>query len=1148
MRDIISEYIKRLSELIMNNLSDDNGKVTNLLAIDGIPKSAYPLVATSISLSQEQNIIILTSKPEEAYRIFTEMREYAEFVKDTFSPDIITLFMPWEILPYETGSPYMDVMGERLRCLSGLLSGKSRIVVTSADAITQYIIPPEILSNAILRLHVGDNIPLSDLVSRLFTLGYQYEDITVVPGTFARRGGIVDIFQPGDKLPKRIEFFGDEIESIRVFNPTTQMSISNIKDIQIIPTREAVLDGVNKEKALERASVISDNLRDNLYRILESPEKEDLEPFIPLLYEKKSTLIDYLGDNTNIVICSSEEVLTEDEELHITEWQRYEEAVSRGYIKPPPSHLYTGIEDIISHQNIKKRFYLGYFEVGEGITKLHIDSTEWGISIKNLETIDNMALMIAKEEGFVVLAADSEDTIGVRNTITSLFPLSSRHINVISSGVLGGFYIRDIGLALSSTRLLFGREATKKIGIKKRRRKPEKTIPIKTYSQLESDNICVHEDYGIGIFKGLLVMRTEDKLGEYAVIEYADEGKIYVPVEDTNKVFRYIGTDETPVIDRLGTRSWERRKAKAQEKACEIAERLIKTNAERRIVKGFAFSPDKPWQYQLEESFEYTETEDQLKAIAEVKIDMEKSIPMERLICGDVGFGKTEVAIRAAFKTVLDGKQVAVLVPTTILAAQHLATFRRRLGDFPLNVEMVSRLNSTAKNKETLKKLALGNVDIIIGTHRLLSKDVRFSNLGLVIIDEEHRFGVIQKEKLKALTKGVDILTMTATPIPRTLYLALSDIYDISTIGTPPEERQPIYTYIRRFNKDVIRDAIAREVHRGGQIYFIHNRVQTIDGIYAMLRDLLPDVSFRIAHGQMDEVSLARVMADFYEGRFDCLISSAIVESGIDNPNVNTIIINKADRFGLAELHQLRGRVGRGGIRAYAYLLIPASGKITKTAMMRLSAVRDANYLGGGLSLALRDLEIRGAGNILGKEQSGHIAQVGFETYIRMIEEEVDRLLGRQKEEKERPKISLNINAYIPEGYIPDQKSRLTIYRGLANASSHNEIEEIVRLMLDMYGQMPQECEYLISIAKIRVSASQAGINLITEKDGYITLMGDGIKNGLLVGKVEGISDIGLDERKGTPLIRFKINKEKIIDKLNTIENIILNIIEKSQV
>jgi len=1132
----------------MNNLVNGRGKVINSLAIDGIPRSSYPFIATSISLLQKQNLLILTGKPEEAYRIFTEMREYAEFAKEITPPDTITLFTPWEILPYETGSPYMDVMGERLKCLSNLSSGKSRIVVTSASAIRQYIIPPEILGSATIKLHTGKIIPPGDLVSKLFTLGYRYEDITVVPGTFARRGGIVDVFQPGDRFPIRIEFFGDEIESIRVFNPTTQMSTLNIKDAQIIPTREALIENVDMEKALERAGAISDNLRNNLYRILKSPENEDLEPFIPLLYENKSTLIDYLGDNTGIIICSPEEVLTEDEELHLTEWQRYEEAVSRGYIKPPPNYLYTGIEDIISERDIKKRFYIGYPEERKRLKKLHLDSSEWGVSVKNLDAIDNRTMMIAKEGGCVVLTTDSVDTTGIYSTVTSLLPLSGRYINIITSGALGGFYIRDIGFALSSTHLLFGRETPKKIRAKKKRKIPEKAIPIKAYSQLESDDICVHEDYGIGIFKGLLVMRTEEHLSEYAVLEYRDEGRIYVPVEDTNRVFRYIGTGERPIIDRLGTRSWERRKTKAREKAGVIAEKLVQTHAQRKLAKGVAFSPDKPWQYQLEESFDYMETEDQLKAIEDVKIDMENRSPMDRLICGDVGFGKTEVAIRASFKAVLDGKQVAVLVPTTILSAQHLSTFMRRLSDFPVNIEMVSRLNSNAKNKEILKNLALGGVDIIIGTHRLLSHDVRFANLGLVIIDEEHRFGVLQKERLKTIAKDTDIIAMTATPIPRTLYLALSDIYDISTIGTPPEERQPIYTYIRKFNKDVIRDAITREVHRGGQVYFIHNRVQTIDGIHAMLQDLLPDVSFKVAHGQMDELELARIMTDFYDGKFDCLISSAIVESGIDNPNVNTIIINRADRFGLAELHQLRGRVGRGGIRAYVYLFIPASGKITKIAMMRLEAVRDANYLGGGFSLALRDLEIRGAGNILGKEQSGHIAQVGFETYMRMIEEEVDRLLGKQKEERKRASISLNINAYISEGYISDQKSRLTIYRALADASSHSEIEEAVKLMLDMYGQMPEECEYLISIARIRVSASQSGIHIITEKDGFITLIGNGINKERLVGKIEGISDIGLGERSGSPFVRLKVKAERIIDKLKIIENVILNILEKSQV
>ncbi|MGQ9706586.1 MAG: transcription-repair coupling factor [bacterium] len=1136
-----------LSEIIANNLNDSKGRDISILNIKGIPKTSYPFVITSITITESQRFVIITGKPETALKMFIELKELAEFVKEEISPETITLFPPWEILPYEMGSPYIDVMGERLRCLSNLASGRSRVVVTSSTAITQYIIPPNILESSIIKLHIGKHKPLTELVAGLFDLGYRNEDITVVPGTFARRGGIVDVFQPGDRFPVRIEFFGDEIDSIRVFNPTTQSSMSNIKSIDIIPTREAILKGVNIDKALERAGAISDNLKDNLQRILQSPDREDLEPFIPILYESKSTLIDYICDNTGVVLCSKDKILGEDEDMHITIWQRYEDALSRGDIKPPPDNLYTNIDDILLNKSITKRFYLTSDDDRKCVKEIFLDSTEWGRSIRNLDEADMRAREVINMGGSVVVATDSDDIGGIQRTINSLLPNSGRYIKVIKSGVSGGFYIRDIGLALTSTSALFGREAPKKIKVEKRRKAPEGAVPIRAYSNLESGDICVHEDYGIGIFRGLLVMRTEGSFGEYAVIEYKDDGRIYVPVDDTNKVFKYIGSDDKPIIDRLGTKTWERRKVKARERAGEIAEKLVRTYAERKLAKGFAFSPDKPWQYQLEESFEYIETEDQLKTIEDVKRDMERAIPMERLVCGDVGFGKTEVAIRASFKAVLDGKQVAVLVPTTILSAQHLSTFRRRLCEFPVRIEMVSRLNSPSQNRQIIKDLSLGGVDIIIGTHRLLSRDAKFSDLGLVIIDEEHRFGVLQKERLKEIASGVDIITMTATPIPRTLYFALSDIYDISTIGTPPEERQPIYTYIRRFSKDVIRDAITREVHRGGQIYFIHNRVQTIDGIYAMLKDLLPDVNFRVAHGQMDELELAKVMSDFYDGRFDCLISSSIVESGIDNPNVNTIIINRADRFGLSELHQLRGRVGRGGIRAYAYLLISSNGKITKTAMMRLSAVRDANYLGSGFNLALRDLEIRGAGNILGKEQSGHIAQVGFETYMRMIEDEIDKLLGKAKEKREKPIISLNINAFIPEGYIEDQRARLAIYRALADAQSHEEIDEMVKLMLDMYGQMPEECKNLVRIAKIRVSAMENRISLITEKDDFIMIMGEGICRDSLKGRIDGINDIVLGERAKKPFIKFKVSVDKMVSKITVIEKIIKNIPEKIQ-
>ena len=1140
----LSEYIALLSEIIENNLSicSDNECERNY-AISGLPRTARPFATSAISLNHEKPIVVLTATAEEATTIHRELREYSEVVSTLARPETIVLFPPWELMPYETGSPHQDVMGDRLQCLSTIASGEAKMIVTSLPAITQYITPPDILSGSIIEIGVGNTIPLNQLVSDLIELGYRQEGLTIVPGTFAIRGGIVDVYVSGEKQPVRIEFFGDEVESIRRFNPSTQMSTSHIKEINVIPTREALTRGVDIESALKRAYAVSDDLGVRMETILASPDYENLEPFIPILYEKTTTLLDYLEDDITLIVCSAEETIRENDELHLIRWQRYESAVSRGDIMPPPSHIYTDIDEILHNKQVRKVVYLEDVKK-KGLLKLTLNASKWGVSIKDTKTIDRIAYKTVRDGGSIILATDSEDTDNLINTLNTLLPRSSPYITVIRSGLMGGFYIDDIGLALTSTRQLFGGRTQKKVKTPKKKTPPDIGTPIRSYTQMDINDICVHEDYGIGVFRGLMLIRTGGTLSEYAVLEYANESRIYVPVEDTNKVFKYTGSEVSPALDRPGSRAWERRKKKAQKKAGEVAERLVRIYAERKISKGYAFGEDKPWQYQLEESFEYVETEDQLKAIEEIKKDMEKSVPMDRLVCGDVGFGKTEVAIRASFKAVLDGKQVAVLVPTTILSSQHLTTFRRRLSDFPITVEMVSRLNPPSKNREILNRLALGGVDIIIGTHRLLSKDVRFADLGLVILDEEHRFGVMQKERLKEMTKGVDVISMSATPIPRTLYLALSDIFDISNIGTPPEERQPIYTYIRRFSKDVIRDAIMREIYRGGQVYFIHNRVQTIGGIHAMLEEMLPEVRFRVAHGQMDEIELTRVMTDFYEGRFDCLISSAIVESGIDNPMVNTIIINRADRFGLAQLHQLRGRVGRGGIQAYCYLLIPSSGHISKTAQMRLETVRDTTYLGGGFSLALRDLEIRGAGNILGREQSGHIASVGFETYMKMIADEAQKMLGKLKEHKREVKVSLDINAYIPEMYIPDQKSRLSIYRQLADANKIEEIEYLENLMSDMYGEMPDEVKCLTRVAHIRVLASEARIETITEDDGLITLIGDGISSEKMSGRIEGITDTMIGVKGRAPYLMFKPTVEDNIEKLNTIISVLKHLIE----
>jgi transcription-repair coupling factor (superfamily II helicase) len=642
-----------------------------------------------------------------------------------------------------------------------------------------------------------------------------------------------------------------------------------------------------------------------------------------------------------------------------------------------------------------------------------------------------------------------------------------------------GFILPDIPLVVMTDSEIFSRYRRRR-----RRQSFKEGVVIEDFTSLREGDFVVHIDHGIGRYLGLQRIDVDDRERDCLSITYAEEDRLYIPIEQLHRVQKYIGADgEIPTLSRLGGKTWERAKSRTRKAVQEIAEDLIKLYAARQANPGFAFSKDTTWQQEMEESFIYEETPDQLTATADVKADMEKSIPMDRLICGDVGYGKTEVAVRAAFKTVMDGKQVAILVPTTILAQQHITTFTERLADYPVNIKMLSRFVTPKEQKKTLAGLKSGEVDIVIGTHRIISRDIEFKDLGLLVVDEEQRFGVTHKERLKQLENTVDVMTMTATPIPRTLHMSLVKARDMSIINTPPKNRLPVHTEVVRFNDEIIREAILREVDRGGQVYFVHNRVQSIDAVVHFLERMLPQITFVVGHGQMPERDLERVMIDFLNHKYDCLVSTMIIESGLDISNVNTILINRADRFGLAQLYQLRGRVGRSNHRAYAYLMIPASGAIAPDARKRLTVISEYTALGSGFHIAMRDLEIRGAGNLLGPQQHGFMAAVGFDLYCRLLQEAIQELKGEAIDDRPEPTIDLRVGAYIPDEYIIDRKLKIGFYQRLSQVTNEEDIEGIREEMRDRFGRLPDPTQILFNLVSIKQGAQKAGLKSLTVRN-----------------------------------------------------------------
>ncbi|PWH15747.1 MAG: transcription-repair coupling factor [Anaerolineae bacterium] len=972
------------------------------------------------------------------------------------------------------------------------------------------------------RLAVGQEIQPDALLRHWAAIGYQATEIVVEPGQFSRRGGILDIWVTSEPLPARLDFFGDEIDTIRRFDPGSQRTVAKLESLLVTPAREYLFDHSMLDARISHI--------------------EPSEFHIPLLHPFPASILDYLPARSLVLVDDlslAEAMVSEVEEQAV---KLRQESIAEGTLPadfPIPYLTWAEVLDAVqshpwvelgfgdSHQSsIPLRDIFGHDQrfggrlkpfieylsglVGQGDTVLVATRQKerlqelWRENREGRESTSSSVkfLEASLSEGFVLRVAKmgdadksackgQEQAIAASEHLPAELPRANDHY-----------------LHLMTDAEIFGWERP----VARSRQKQVAEAPEAAYGDLRAGDYVVHVDYGIGRFIGLVRRVLEGHEREFLAVEYEGGAQVFVPVFQADRLTRYIGADGAPTLTRLGTQEWATAKAGVKEAVQKVAEELLELYAKRQTATGYAFSPDTPWQKELEESFPYIETPDQLEALAAIKRDMEAPRPMDRLLCGDVGYGKTEVALRAAFKAVQDGKQVAVLVPTTVLAQQHYDTFRQRLAAFPVTVEMLSRFRTPREQAEILRGLLLGQVDIIIGTHRLISQDVEFKDLGLVIIDEEQRFGVTHKEHFKKLRTEVDVLTLTATPIPRTLYMALSGVRDISTLNTPPEERLPVITHVGPYSPKLVRQAILRELERGGQVFFVHNRVQTIHAMKLHLQQLVPQARIGVGHGQMDERELSKVMHEFTEGKIDILLSTTIIESGLDIPNANTLIVDRADTFGLAQLYQLRGRVGRGAARAYAYFFRHRKLMPTAEGQERLEVIAENTQLGAGYSIAMRDLEIRGAGELLGHRQSGHIAAVGFHLYTRMLAAEVRKLRQAaasltQKDEKmaaigapafapsafemelkEPVTVDLPLPIGIPPSYIPSQDLRLRLYRRIAALREEHELEPLRAEFSDRFGELPPMFENLFYQMRVKLRADAAGLASVSVENGQIVL------------------------------------------------------------
>ena len=1076
------------------------------------PESARPCIIAALWHHLDIPALVIVPRPEDARRLHDQLLSYLGEEAPVY------LFSEPEVLPFERLVADTATNNQRMLALAALGGthdadgsatgehAQCAVVVASTAAALRRTLTPEALKGASHTLEVGAKLRLAELFSKWVALGYRREEGVEVPGTFSQRGGIVDIYPPSSPHPARLEFRGNEIESIRLFDPVSQRSVRVVERVSIIPASEVLPSLADKDRVSRMIGEMNftrctpgarDRFQEELAALFSGQEVDEIPLYNGLI--NHGCLIDHFPDGGLLVLDREEEI--ESEALQLADRAEELRAAREGRGELPANFPSTQMSwsEFRSALDGRPRLLVKGWTGGEGGFGFQPAPPYYG---RPDRFAGDLPQMLAESRTVIVVSRHARrlsEVLREAGVVAAVLADLDSSPTPGSFSLLSGAVREGWTLPLESGPITVLTDSELFGTAKERRPRPKSPVKREAFlSELVPGGYVVHIDHGVARFAGTTPMESGGEQKEYLVLEYAEGDKLYVPTEHLDRVSTYLASnDKSPALTRLGTAEWSRVKERVKESTRELARELLELYASRQVVEGHAISPDSPWQRELEDSFPYEETADQGRTILEVKQDMEQTRPMDRLVCGDVGYGKTEVALRAAFKTVNDGMQVGILVPTTVLAQQHYATFSERLSPFPVRVEVLSRFRTRKEQAEVIESLKLGTVDIVIGTHRLLQKDVRFKNLGLVVVDEEQRFGVAHKERLKHMRTEVDTLTLSATPIPRTLYMGLAGIRDMSTMETPPEERLPVKTYVCEYSDEVIKEAILRELERGGQVFFLHNRVHSIRRVADSLQRLVPQARIAIGHGRMAESELEDVMVEFAQGQVDVLVCTTIIESGLDIPNANTLIIDRADRFGLSQLYQLRGRVGRGGHRAHSYLLIPRRTRITEAAGKRLKVILEAAELGAGFRIAMRDLEIRGAGNILGPEQSGYIHAVGFELYTQLLNEAVEEIKADQagtgettdgRAAKSQARVSLRLPAHIPESYISHLSTRLAIYQRLTRVRARQEVEDIREELRDRFGPTSEAVDNLLYLVDLKLLAGEAGIESITELGSTITL------------------------------------------------------------
>ena len=1007
------------------------------------------------------------------------------------------------------------IISERLNVIKNIIENNDSIIITTIDGLMDKLIPVEIIEENVIMISSQDSLDLEEVKSKLVNMAYERVSQVQGPGQFAMRGEILDIFPVTEESPVRIDLWGDEIDSIKYFDVESQRSIENIEDITIYPACEYIMDrdtmlkGIEKIKAdekkvesafrkkmeIESGHRISVIIKEFLEMLRINPAGASVDSYINYFYDDLSTLEDYLNNSNTLYVLDEPVKLKEKSTAVFKEFK--ESMVSRlekGYILPGQTKVLNDYKAVIDM--MKGMPKVSFFSINNKAKELAITET-FQIDSRSVVSYNNSLEILAKDlksyrkKNYRVLILASSTTRAKRFAdglwdygIEAIFSdnkdrvLKPREVIVMSGNVRQGYEYPLVNFVVITQTDIFGKERHKK----KKHKSRFQGRHVQDFNELSVGDYVVHENHGLGVYRGVEKIEVDGVFKDYIKIEYAGNSNLYILATQLDMLQKYAGadTEKVPKINKLGSQEWYKTKYKVKGAVKDIAKELVELYSARQNRQGFAYSKDTVWQKEFEETFPYEETSDQLKAIEETKLDMESHKIMDRLICGDVGYGKTEIAIRAAFKAVQDGKQVAFLVPTTILAKQHYNTFVQRMKNYPVRIDMLSRFRTSKEVDETIKGLKSGEVDIVIGTHKILNKSIKYKDLGLLIVDEEQRFGVTHKEKLKEIKQNVDVLTLTATPIPRTLHMSLAGIRDMSVLEEAPVDRVPIQTYVMEYDKEIIREAINRELARGGQVYYVYNRVNNIQDVAMNLQSLLGDANVVYAHGRMPKGELEQIMFDFVQGDIDVLVSTTIIETGLDISNVNTIIIHDADRFGLSQLYQLRGRVGRSGRTAYAFMLYKRDKILKEEAEKRLKAIREFTELGSGFKISMRDLEIRGAGNVLGAQQHGHMAAVGYDLYCKLLNEAVMTLKGEEVLDEFETKIDLDIDAYIPSSYIKNEMQKLNVYKRIASIESEEDYYDMQDELMDRFGEMPKNVMNLLSIAYVKAMAHKAWVTEIT--------------------------------------------------------------------